>query len=180
MHKGLDENMTKRKLTGILTLVLALTVGMFGTACSKGAAGTPTEVFKAYYDAAAKKDYAGVKKYLSKGSIDLMELGAKKSGKTFEEAMKDSPATGPMPQLGNEKITGDTATIDITAEGQKATMPFVKENGEWKIALDKFAISAMGAQSAPSTTSTPAAMNTPSTEKGKSDDDDDDNDNANH
>lgn len=175
--------MMKRNLTAILTLVLALSVVVFGTACSKGSAGkTPTEVFKAYYDAAVKKDFATAKTYLSKGSIDLMEMGAKQQGKTFEQAMKDSPAAeGPMPQLSNEKITGDTATVDVSAEGQKAAMPFVKENGEWKIALDKFAISAIGAQGAPSTQSTPSTMstpattNTPSTEK-----EDEDSDNANH
>jgi hypothetical protein len=177
--------MMKRKLSGILTLVLALTVVVFGTACSKGSAGkTPTEVFKAYYDAAAKKDFATAKTYLSKGSIDLMEMGAKQSGKTLEQAMKDSPAEGPMPQLSNEKITGDTATVDVAADGQKAPMPFVKENGEWKIALDKFAISAIGAQGAPSMSSTPAAPSAPSTtgtpSAGKDDDDEDHNENANH
>jgi Domain of unknown function (DUF4878) len=176
--------MMKRKLTGILTLVLALSVVIFGTACSKGSAGkTPTEVFKAYYDAAVKKDFATAKTYLSKGSIDLMEMGAKQQGKTFEQAMKDSPAAeGPMPQLGNEKITGDTATVDLTAEGQKASMPFVKENGEWKIALDKFAISALGGD-APSTSGTTAAPSTPSTTSTPSaekDEDEDHSDNANH
>jgi hypothetical protein len=175
--------MMKRKMSGILTLVLALSVVMFGTACSKGSAGmTPTAVFKAYYDAAVKKDFATAKKYLSKSSIDLMELGAKKEGKTLEQSMKDSPAeTGPMPQLSNEKINGDTATVDISADGRKMAMPFVKENGEWKLAMDKAAISMMGSesaptpQSAPSTPSTPSTQNTPSAEK-----DDDDNENANH
>jgi hypothetical protein len=190
MHKGPLETMIKRNLSVILTLALALSVVAFGTACSKTAAGkTPTEVFKAYYDAAAKKDFATAKGYLSKGSIDLMEMGAKQQGKTLEQAMKDSPAEGPMPQLSNEKITGETATVDITADGQKGSMPFVKENGEWKIALDKFAISAIGAQSAPSTSSAPAAApsapantNAPSAEKEKDEDDDDDahNENANH
>lgn len=170
--------MMKRRLSGILTLVLALSVVMFGTACSKSS-GSPTEVFKAYYDAAAKKDYASMKKYLSKGSVALMEMGAKQSGKSFEEAMKDSPAQGPMPQLGNEKITGDTATVDLTADGQKASMPFVKEDGEWKIALDKFAISALGGADSPTTTttapSTPSMTSTPPAEH-----DEEGNDNANH
>lgn len=148
MHKGLVEKMMKRKLSGILTLVLALTVVMFGTACSKSSA-SPTEVFKAYYDASVKKDFATAKKHLSKGSVALMEAGAKQSGKTFEEAMKDSPAEGPMPQLSNEKINGDSATVDVTADGQKAEMPFVKEDGEWKIALDKFAMGMRGTQGAP-------------------------------
>ena len=105
---------------------------------------SPTEVFKAYYNAAVNKDFATAKKYLSQGTIALMEEGAKKQGKTFEEAMKDSPAPeGKMPELGNEQISGDTATVDITAEGRKAPMPFVKEGGEWKIALDKFAATMM-------------------------------------
>jgi hypothetical protein len=175
--------MMKRNLSVILTLALALSVVAFGAACSKGSAGmTPTEVFKAYYDSAVKKDFATAKKYLSKGSIDLMELGAKQQGKTFEQAMKDSPAAeGPMPQLSNEKISGDTATVDITADGQKAAMPFVKENGEWKIALDKFAISAIGAQGAPSTSSTPSAPSAPSTTSTPATEEDDEHsDNANH
>ena len=164
--------MMKRKLTGTLTLVLALAGLIFVAACSKNAntansttanstntsgstkttsgstttAGmSPTEVFKAYYNAAVNKDFATAKKYLSQGTIALMEEGAKKQGKTFEEAMKDSPAPeGKMPELGNEQISGDTATVDITAEGRKAPMPFVKEGGEWKIALDKFAAAMMG------------------------------------
>jgi hypothetical protein len=176
--------MTKRNLTGILTLVLVLSAVMFGAACNstKTAGGTsPTDVFKAYYDAAAKKDYANVKKHLSKGSIDLMEIGAKSQGKTFEEAMKESPATGPMPQLSNEKITGETATVDVTADGQKASMPFVKENGEWKIALDKFAISAMGGQTAPTTQTAPPAPSAPSTQSAPpAEKDDEHSDNANH
>jgi hypothetical protein len=172
MHKGLTEKMMKRKLTGISTLVLALTILVFMAACSKNsntgnsnsgnssntsgstkpstgstttAGMSPTEVFKAYYDAAVKRDFASAKKYLSQGSIALMEEGAKKQGKTFEEAMKESPAPeGNMPSLSNEQISGDTATVDITADGKKAAMPFVKEGGEWKIALDKFAADLMG------------------------------------
>jgi hypothetical protein len=175
--------MTKRKLTGILTLGLAMTAAIFGTACSKSSA-SPTDVFKAYYDAAVKKDFATAKKHLSKGSIALMEVGAKQSGKTFEEAMRDSPAAeGPMPQLSNEKITGDTATVDITADGQKAAMPFVKEDGEWKIALDKFAISALGGSTSPATTapSTSGGTTAPSMPSASpAQHGEDGNDNANH
>lgn len=98
---------------------------------------SPTDTFKAYYKAAADRDFTLAKKYLSKGSIDLMEIGAKSQGKTFEQAMKDSPAQGPMPQLSNEKIKDDTATVDLSADGQTVTMPFVKEDGMWKLALDK-------------------------------------------
>ena len=178
--------MMKRKISVILTLALALSAIAFGAACSKSTATmTPTEVFKAYYDAGVKKDFPALKKHLSKGSIDLMEMGAKQQGKSLEDAMKESPTTGPMPQISNEKITCDTASVDVTVDGQKATMPFVKENGEWKIALDKFAISAMGAAGAPSVASTPAAptsapATTTSSPAAEKDEDEDEHGNSNH
>ncbi len=45
-----------------------------------------------------------------------------------------------LPETRNEKITGDTATLEVKNDktGKWDTLPFVKENGEWKIALDKF------------------------------------------
>lgn len=154
--------MMKRNPSGLLTLVLALALLTFAAACNKNsnannsnaslsktsttstststAGMSPTAVFKAYYDAAIKKDFPTAKKYLSQGSLELMEEGAKKQGKSLDEVMKEEPAPqGGMPQLSNEQISGDTATVDVTADGQKGTMPFVKEGGEWKIAMDKFA-----------------------------------------
>jgi hypothetical protein len=107
---------------------------------------SPTEVFNAYYDSAVKKDFVTAKQYLSQNTLSLMEAEAKKQGKTLDEALKDSPgpSQAEMPQLSNEQITGDTATVDMSAKGQTAKMPFVKENGGWKIALDKLMADAMG------------------------------------
>jgi hypothetical protein len=167
MHKGSVEMMMKRNLSKLLTILLALGLLVLAAACNKNSNAnnsnggnssntsgstktssgsttsggmSPTEVFKAYYDASIKKDFQTAKKYLSQGTIALMEEGAKKQGKTLDEALKESPAPeGNMPQLANEQISGDTATVDVSAEGHKATMPFVKEGGEWKIAMDKFA-----------------------------------------
>ncbi|HKC62809.1 MAG TPA: hypothetical protein VKB86_04195, partial [Pyrinomonadaceae bacterium] len=91
-------------------LALAIAVLMFGAACSKNAnsansgntsgsnktsssssststssptssAGmSPTEVFKAYYDAGVRKDLGAAKKYLSQSSLQMLEEGAKKQG----------------------------------------------------------------------------------------------------
>jgi hypothetical protein len=82
------------------------------------------------------KDMAAAKRYLSVGTMEMMEEGAKKMGKSVDEAMKDSPATT-MPEFSNEKINGDTATVDLKSEGMTLTMPLVKEGGEWKLAMDK-------------------------------------------
>jgi flagellar hook-associated protein FlgK len=86
------------------------------------------------------KDINSAKKYLSAGTIAMMEEGAKKMGKSLDEAFKESAeqsSTPAIPEFTNEKITGDTATVDMKAQGMSVTMPLVKEGGEWKLAMDK-------------------------------------------
>jgi hypothetical protein len=161
MHHKLVEKMIKRRMPIIISLALALTVAFTG-ACNKsggnmasgsGSSLSPTETLKAYYDAANKKDAAGLKKYLSQGTLKMMEVGAKKSGKNLDEALKEAPQT-PLPKFSNEKITGDTATVDLTPpDSPTMAMPLVKEGGEWKIAMDKFVEKLQG--SLGSTTSAP-------------------------
>lgn len=149
------------KRNTLLILVIALAV-VFSTACSKNAntgnsattnggqtssgssggtsASSPTAALKAYYEAANRKDIATAKRYLSAGTMRLMEEGAKKMGKTVDEAFTESASqtnTTVMPEFSNEKITGDTATVEMKAQGMTVTMPMVKEGGEWKLAMDK-------------------------------------------
>ena len=154
------------KRIAVMVIVLALSV-VFSAACSKNAntgnstnstnasnttssnttttsgstggatAGTPTAALRAYYEAAAKRDFEAAKRYLSTGTMAMMEEGAKKMGKTVDEAFKESPEQKIIPEFSNEKINGDTATVDLNAEGMTITMPMVKENGQWKLAMDK-------------------------------------------
>ena len=133
--------MRKRRLP-VIMLALALMAALT-MACGKGGGGaTPTDALKAYIDAASKKDVAGMKSHLSQGTLKLMEDGAKAANKNLDDMLKEE--SGQMPpeaaniKYSNEKITGDSATVDMTAQGQTATMPLIKEGGEWKLALDKF------------------------------------------
>ncbi len=52
-----------------------------------------------------------------------------------EDAIEDE-----KPDIRNEKISGDTATVEVKNQvlGNYEEMPFVKEDGIWKVALDKF------------------------------------------
>jgi flagellar hook-associated protein FlgK len=104
------------------------------------AAGSPTAVVRAYYEAALRKDIPAEKRYLSAGTMRMMEDGAKQLGKTadeiFEEGARQMPITS-APELSNEQINGDTATVDVDILGHPLTMQLVKEGGEWKIAMDK-------------------------------------------
>ena len=102
---------------------------------------SPTDTLKAYYDAAKKKDIDTVKKYLSSGTMQMMENIAKSQGKTVDQMFQEGAnrdSQMPTPEFSNEKITGDTATVDIKAPNQPTiTMQMVKEDGMWKLAIDK-------------------------------------------
>lgn len=105
---------------------------------------TPTATFKAYFDAQQKKDIATMKQTLSKTSLAMMEASAKQQGVTLDkmiQAQLDHPASkiDKLPESRNEKITGDNATLELRNEEANRwdTMYFVKEDGGWKIALDR-------------------------------------------
>lgn len=102
---------------------------------------SPTEVARGYYEAGMRKDIAGVKRFLSRDSLRLMEDVAKRAGKTLDQLFTEAAemeALRPLPVFSNERITGDTAYVDIKAPGQPvATTRLVKEDGEWKLSFGK-------------------------------------------
>lgn len=105
--------------------------------------GSPTQTLKNFVEATQKKDVEGVKKSLSAGTLKMMEGLAKMQNKTLDETIKEGDTSGneykQMPETRNEKITGETATLEVKDEKSSEwnTLYFVKENDEWKIALDK-------------------------------------------
>lgn len=107
--------------------------------------GSPTQTMKNFVEATQKKDVEGVKKSLSSGSLKMMEGLAKMQGKTLDQTIQEGDTTGngnsfeKMPETRNEKIEGDSATLEVKDEksGEWNTLYFVKENNDWKIALDK-------------------------------------------
>jgi flagellar hook-associated protein FlgK len=154
---------TKRRAHTNFVLTFALSLSLFAAACSKDSnsnnsnttgssnantssptkagGATPTEALKAYYDAARKKDVETAKKYLSKGTMQKMEEIAKAQGKTLDQMLQegaDRDVQVPMPEFSNERVNGDTATVDIKAPNQPLVpMQMVKEDGVWKLAIDK-------------------------------------------
>ena len=104
----------------------------------------PSATFKAYFEAQQKKDIAGMKQTLSKTSLAMMEASAKQQQMTLDKMIQtqlDNPAAkvDKMPESRNEKITGDSATLELRNEEANRwdTMYFNKEDGAWKIALDR-------------------------------------------
>ncbi len=133
----------RTRTTGRLLFALFLLVSSV-VACKMLGSSSPTATFKAFYDAQKNKDVPGMKKTLTKGSLAMLAKGAKEQKKTLDDALKegfDDPTAKAtkMPETRNEKIDGDSATLEVQDDTTKKweTMYFAKEDGEWKVALDK-------------------------------------------
>src|ERR687896_155216 len=106
--------MTKRSIALACALVI---VGVASAACNR-AGSSPSATFKAYYEATQKKDAEGMKKTLSKGTLEMLEGFAKMQNKSLDEALKSGLASNntqseKMPETRNEKIDGDKATLEV-------------------------------------------------------------------
>ena len=114
---------------------------------SASSAVSPMDTMKALNEAARNKDNATLKNLVSKGTLALMEENAKQQNTTVDALLaKGSGAPfEKLPEMRNEKITGETATVEVKDKSAEkwTTLPFVKEDGVWKVALDKFMQDAM-------------------------------------
>lgn len=131
---------TGAAMTALFTVALAL------AACGAVGGSSPSATHKTYVEAMASNDVPAIKKVMSKAALVMLEKRAQTQSKTLDDLLKEWKV-GPddakwMAEERNVKITGDTATIEV--RGSKggtddwSTLPFVKEDGEWKIALDRY------------------------------------------
>jgi hypothetical protein len=143
--------MKTQKLSALLIVLLAVTLVACGgknasTPTDSGkkdsaliTASTPTNAFKSFYEAAKTKDVATLKKLLAKDSLSKMEDKAKQANKSLDDYIGEQTQSGippSMPETRNEKIDGDKATIEFKGPGGETdwrTVPFAKEDGEWKV-----------------------------------------------
>jgi hypothetical protein len=105
---------------------------------------TPLETFQTYAKALKKKDYTSAKLLLSDATIQMHEKEAKASGTTVDDIIKRETLIGDAEKITikyrNEKIDGDKATLEVqNAFGTWETLPFVREDGVWKIDKAGFA-----------------------------------------
>lgn len=103
---------------------------------------SPTSTLKKFVEASKQKDVEAMKQSLSSGTLKMIEDSAKKQNTTLEELLKQGEGSTLKgdPETREEKIEGDAATVEVKnpATGDFDKIPFVKEDGKWKIALDKF------------------------------------------
>ena len=125
------------------TIIIALCTLLFINCSSmQQQTKSPSDVLKTLNEASKSKDVAAIKNSVSKGTLNLIEESAKAQNTTVDELLqKDNGAPfKDLPEMRNEKIEGDTATIELknATSNDWETVPFVKEDGAWRLALDKY------------------------------------------
>jgi hypothetical protein len=105
-----------------------------------GSLATPTEAYKTAYAARQKQDVQGLKRVLSKDILDFFAMMAEAEKKTLDDELQQlaTKPQSPTAESRNEKITGDTATLEyVDDKGKWKTMDFVKEDDGWKLTIPK-------------------------------------------
>ncbi len=124
-------------------VLVVLSVGFIFACAGKFAPSTPLETLKAYTLAIKKKDPTQMKLLLSDASIKMAEQEAKAQNVTLDEIIKRETLfseTQRSVEFRNEKVDGDKATIEMKDSFETwITVPFVREEGIWKIDKQGFA-----------------------------------------
>lgn len=99
---------------------------------------TPEKAIADFVKAYEAKDVEGLKKRFAKSTLAGMEKSAKERGKSLDDELKSFVEVAGLPfkgtpEMRNEKIDGDKATIEVNAEGKWEPTPLVKEDGMWKL-----------------------------------------------
>lgn len=127
-------------------LVVVALVAFFLFGCSQieptAPPKNPGDVLKTLNEASKTKDVAAIKNSISKGTLAMLEDSAKAQNTTVDELLKKDNGTPfkDLPEMRGEKIAGDTATIELKNANDNSweIVPFVKEDGAWRLALDKY------------------------------------------
>ena len=129
------------KIYQILTIVFGA-LFVFGCGALQPIA-SPTETLKTFIEASKKKDIETVKKTISKASLEMAEKAAREHNTTVDALLTngDVQIAEQIPEIRNENIEGETASVEIKNSGNGyETLPFVKEDGNWKIAFDRYQV----------------------------------------
>lgn len=114
-----------------------ISIVAFGISCGASQPATPLETFKTYVKAIKAKDTAAMKVLLSKGTIKMHEQEAKAQNVSIDEILKRETLfteSQKTVEFKDEKIDGDKASLKVkNSYGSWETVPFVREDGVWKI-----------------------------------------------
>ncbi len=146
----------------IISFLFLLTFALVGSSCQKtqtanstntttAAAPTvkaqsPTEAYKMLYAAVKAKDKATIRGLMSKGSLGLAEMSAGQQKKSIDQILENGlvapTLADTITEIRDERIKGNFGKIEVKNERENRweDLPFVLEDGGWKLAVgDLFA-----------------------------------------
>ncbi len=116
-------------------VILSLCAAFLLTACGSN---TPEAVFEKYIDAAKAVDFDAAKKCLSKSLLQEFDKMVKTITEDDIKEMKEENESMVIKVIRSE-INGDNAVVYFEEVGdnqpRERHIPFVKEDGEWKMAV---------------------------------------------
>lgn len=121
----------------IWSRILIFSLVAIAAACGSSEPVSPLQTFKTYTKAIKQKDITTMKLLLSNATIKMHEKEAKAQGVTVDDIVKRETLFGENQksvEYRNEKIDGEKATLQVkNSYGSWETVPFVREDGSWKI-----------------------------------------------
>lgn len=99
---------------------------------------TPSDAYRTAYLVRKKGDIEGLKRVMDQDILDFLKELGEIDGKSLDDMLKELAAKpqAEKAEVRNEKITGNTATVEyLTEKGDWQTMDFVKVGNEWKLTI---------------------------------------------
>ena len=121
----------------IWSRIIIFSLIALAAACGSSEPVSPLQTFKTYTKAIKQKDITTMKLLLSNSTIKMHEKEAKAQGVTVDDIVKRETLFSENQksvEYRNEKIDGEKATLQVkNSYGTWETVPFVREDGSWKI-----------------------------------------------
>ena len=126
-----------------VSIILVLTALLLSACTGAKEPATPKQTFQTYVKALSQNDTKTMKLLLSAETLKMHEQEAKTQNVSVDDIVKRETlfAEGQkVVEYKDEKIEGEKATLQVkNSFGMWETVPFVLENGEWKIDKKGFA-----------------------------------------
>lgn len=129
----------------LLALILVCLAAIFSCSGSSnqpvGTNDTPTEAYKRLYNAVKSKNSEAIKKEMSEKTIAFGKSAAAQYGKPeekmFENGFTATTFSDTLPTVRDERIQDTMGAIEVwnSRESTWEDLPFVIENGVWKLAI---------------------------------------------
>lgn len=100
---------------------------------------SPTMAYKTLYFSVKCKNPANIKKVLSASTVAFITGTSAMQKISFEEAIKhgltESTFSSTLPEMCSERIEGKFGAVELKSSGKWEDLPFVREEGGWKLAV---------------------------------------------